>query len=133
MSATRRRIALVFVLTVVAAALGAGVTLAVRADAEPREILLTARGMAFYVDGGDTPNPAIAVRAGEHVRFVLRNEAPGLLHDLIIPDLDVALEPVAAGESRAVVVRIPALSAPVRYVCRPHALMMSGTIVPSGS
>ena len=133
MSAMRRHIALVFVLTVAAAAIGAGFTLAVRADSEPREIVLTARGMAFYLDGGDTPNPDIMVRPGEQVRFVLRNEAPGFLHDLVIPDLGVALEPIAAGGSRAVVVRIPALSAPVRYVCRPHALMMSGTIVPSGS
>ena len=134
MTAIKRHLVLVGLLTVIAAAaLGVGVTLAVRPDPGPREIVLTARGMAFYVDGGPTPNPAIPVRPGEYVRFVLRNEAPGLLHDLAIPDLHASLEPVAAGESRALVVRIPRLTGPVRYICRPHGQMMSGTLVPSGS
>lgn len=132
MSAMGRRIARVALLTVVAAALGVGVTLAVRPDPQPREIVLTARGMAFYVDGDDRPNPALRVRPGEYVRFVLRNEAPGFVHDLAIPEMNVSLEPIAAGQSRATVVRVPALTGPVRYVCRPHERMMSGTIVPAG-
>jgi len=133
MTSMRRHIVLVSVLTLLAVGLGVGVTLAVRPDSAPREVVLTARGMAFYVDGDDAPNPAISVRPGEYVRFVLRNEAPGFVHDLAVPAMNVAIEPIPAGESRAVIVRVPKLAGPVTYVCRPHAYMMSGTIVPSGS
>jgi hypothetical protein len=128
----KRRIALVVVLTLIAGALGVGVTLAVRPDAPPRDIVLTARGMAFFLDGDNTPNPAIAVTPGEHIRFILRNDAPGLMHDLYIPALGVDLQQISAGESRAVMVRIPQLAGPAVYLCRPHAQMMKGQVVPAG-
>lgn len=105
-----------------------GATLALRPGAAPRDVVLVARGMSFFVEGDASPNPTIRVRAGEHVRFVLRNEAPGLEHDLAIPALGVALEPLAAGESRSLSVRIPAAAGTHPYLCRPHARMMRGTL-----
>ncbi|HXE79737.1 MAG TPA: hypothetical protein VNK41_03230 [Vicinamibacterales bacterium] len=130
----KRRTLLVVALSIlVAAALGVAATLAVRLEPPPRDIVLTARGMAFYLEGDDTPNPAIRVREGEYVRFILRNEAPGFYHDLAIPDLHAAVDPVPAGESRAFVVRIPRLAGPIKYHCRPHGQMMSGLILPEGS
>jgi plastocyanin len=85
--------------------------------------------MAFHVDGDPSPNPVVRVRPGEHVRFVLRNEATGFEHDLAIPALGLALPPTAAGEARAASIRIPATPGGFPYVCRPHAQMMRGTLV----
>jgi plastocyanin len=92
----------------------------------PRDVVLVARGMAFYVEGTTIPNPTVTLRAGETVRLTLRNEAPGLLHDLAIPALGAALDPVSAGQSRTVTVEIPERATTVDYVCRPHATMMRG-------
>jgi hypothetical protein len=112
--------------------MAAAVTVAVRPDPEPREIVLVARGMAFYVGDDPTPNPVVHVRAGEHVRFLVRNEAPGLSHDLSIPALNLAVEPVQTGETRSVSILVPHRSGAYVYICRPHAQMMKGTLTISG-
>ena len=74
------------------------------------------------------PNPRIQLRAGERVRLVLRNEAPGLLHDIAIPALDVQLEQMRAGESRDVIFTVPAVHGQHEYLCQPHAAMMKGIV-----
>ena len=124
-----RRSILVGIATLALVALAVGVTLAVRPGDETRDIVLTARGMSFYVAGDARPNPAIHVRPGERVRFVLRNEAPGFAHDLSIPSLNVAVDPVEAGGSRTMHVRVPSQPGTLEYVCRPHAEMMRGVLV----
>jgi plastocyanin len=127
-----RRSLLIAATTVTLLVLAVGVTTAVRPGAETRDVVLTARGMSFYLEGNSSPNPTIQLRAGEHVRFVLRNEATGLLHDLSIPELGLAVEPIQAGSSRAAVVRVPAAPGAFPYICRPHAQMMQGTVVVAG-
>jgi plastocyanin len=124
-----RRPLFVAAATVVLVALAVAVATAVRPGAETREIVLSARGMSFYLDGDPSPNPTIRLRAGERVRFVLRNEAAGLAHDLFIPGLGVSLEPIQSGASLAAVVRVPAAPGTFPYICRPHAQMMQGTVV----
>lgn len=94
-----------------------------------REVVLEARGMSFVQPGApETPNPVISLRAGERVRLVVRNEAPGLLHDIEIPDWGIAVEPARAGESRDVTFIVPDEPGPHEYRCRPHAEMMHGII-----
>ena len=124
----RRSVVSVLMLIAVAGA-AVGATLAFRPAPEPRDIVFVARRMAFHVDGDSSPNPIVHVKPGEHVRFVLRNEAAGFEHDLAIPALGLALAPIAAGESRVASVRIPARPGGFPYVCRPHAQMMRGTLV----
>jgi plastocyanin len=94
-----------------------------------REVVLVVRGMAFYVDGQDVPNPTIEVRAGERVRVVLRNEDRGLTHDFAVLALDRALDPIHWHETSAVVFTAPSEPGSYDYVCRPHALMMHGRLV----
>jgi plastocyanin len=97
---------------------------------EARVIALVARGMSFYLAGNPTTaNPAIPVRPGERVRFVLRNETPGIQHDLAIPSLGVLLPPLAAGAAGSVDLEVPDRPGAYEYQCRPHAVMMKGTIV----
>lgn len=95
----------------------------------PREITLVARNMAFYLEGdGQTPNPTIEVRAGERVRIVLRNQDRGMKHDFAVPAFDAALKAIGWNESGDAVFEVPASPGTYPYVCRPHSLMMQGTI-----
>ncbi len=113
-------------LVIVTAVTGA---LASRATArtDVREIALVARGMAFYADGSD-PNPTITLRPGERVRFVVRNDTPGMLHDIAIDALGAAMNPVAAGETGTLELQVPASAGRYEYYCRPHAVMMRGVV-----
>ena len=94
-----------------------------------REIVLVARGMSFVLeDAPDVANPVISLRAGERVRLVLKNEAPGLLHDIVIPELGVEIEQMRAGETRELMFTVPAKPGRHEYRCRPHAEMMHGVV-----
>ncbi|MBM3820234.1 MAG: hypothetical protein FJW14_14625 [Acidimicrobiia bacterium] len=98
-------------------------------SAPPREVTLVVRGMAFYLkDDPLTPNPTLDLRAGERVRIVLENRDRGMTHDFAVPALDAALEPLSWSEIDAVVFDVPDAPGTYEYVCRPHRLMMRGTI-----
>jgi plastocyanin len=94
-----------------------------------REVVVVARGMSFVLaERADVPNPVIAFRGGERVRLVLKNEAPGILHDLVIPEWDVEIEQTRAGESRDVAFTVPDTPGRFEYRCRPHSALMSGYV-----
>ena len=95
---------------------------------EPREIRLVAKGMAFYLEGVDVPNPTIVVKPGERVRIVLNNQDRGLRHDFAVPALSEALEPISWNQSDDVVLDVPAEPGIYDYWCRPHMTMMRGKI-----
>lgn len=122
------RALLVVVLIVVGLALVALLPLVAGPRAAPREILLVARDMTFYVDGGPDANPTIRVAAGEAVRFVLRNEDPGVTHNFAIKAWNVSIGPLKGEEQKAVVVRAPNHPGRDEYVCMPHAKMMKGVL-----
>ena len=94
----------------------------------PREITLVAKGMAFYLEDGDVPNPTIIVKPGERVRIVLNNLDRGLRHDFAVPSLDAALDPVSWDQSDDVVFVAPSEPGIYDYWCRPHVTMMRGKI-----
>jgi len=94
-----------------------------------REITLVAKGMAFYLEGDlAAPNPTIRVKRGEHVRVVLRNEDRGMKHDFAVPTINVGMKTIDWTERDEVTFDIPATPGTYEYVCRPHLLMMRGTI-----
>jgi len=114
----------VAVITVIA---GAVIPLAMKPPS--REIALVVRGMAFYLESDPTtPNPTIEVKAGEHVRIVLRNDDRGITHDFAVPTLNRAVDLVDWNESDDVVIDVPDTPGSYEYVCQPHALMMRGTL-----
>ena len=95
----------------------------------PREIIVLARGMTFVLASDpEAPNPVIPLRAGEHVRLVLRNEAPGLLHDFQIPAWNVQVDQIRAGETSEVTFTVPSAAGRYQYLCRPHSEMMKGFV-----
>ena len=100
-----------------------------RSSTPTREITLVARGMAFYLDGDPSrPNPTLEVKAGERLRVVLRNQDRGMTHDFAVPAVAAAMNAIGWDESGEVVLDVPDTPGTYEYVCRPHALMMRGTI-----
>ena len=97
-------------------------------SSEPRDILVVARGMAFYLDGESQPNPRIRVEAGEMVRLVLRNEQSGVTHDFVVDAWDVGTARLDGPSSDAVVFRVPDRIGRYIYECSPHRALMRGTI-----
>jgi hypothetical protein len=98
------------------------------ACSHPRAIVVC-RSMAFFVPGDPTPNPAIAVRAGEAIALEVRNEdGPGVLHDLAIDPLNVATGLLQPGQVAHVIFTAPDHPGSLDYYCRPHALTMRGIL-----
>ena len=107
----------------------AGAVIPVSMKAPSREVILVVRNMAFYLESDPaTPNPTIEVKAGEHVRIVLRNDDRGFTHDFAVPQLNAALDGINWNQSDDVVIDVPDTPGTYQYVCRPHALMMRGTL-----
>jgi hypothetical protein len=99
------------------------------APAEPREIVLIARGISFYSPSNPgVANPVIRVAPGEKVRLVLQNEDEGIRHDLTVPDWDAEIGALESGASGSIVTRVPRETGQTTYVCALHGVMMKGTI-----
>lgn len=122
-------------LALMAAGLGLGPDLGGSSGAEPREVRLVARDMAYYLPGGTTPNPTLRFAPGERVRVVLVNEDLGLAHDVVAPGLGLATPLVLGrltGQGRGAVasdvVRAPDRPGTHEYVCSLHPVLMRGLI-----
>jgi FtsP/CotA-like multicopper oxidase with cupredoxin domain len=95
----------------------------------PREVTLVARGMAFFLENGDLPNPTLTFKAGERVRIVLRNQDRGINHNFVMPSVKAEFAPVGWNQSGDVVFEVPDTPGTYEYWCRPHMMMMRGTII----
>ena len=112
---------------VIAVIAGAVIPAAMRSPS--REVTLVVRDMAFHLKNDPaTRNPTIEVKAGERVRIVLENDDRGFTHDFSVPALNAALDAINWRESDDVVIDVPKTPGTYEYVCRPHALMMRGTL-----
>ena len=96
--------------------------------ADPREVTLVTRDMAFYVDGSDTPNPVLTMHAGETVRVVLRNEDVGMNHNFEIPAWAQAISAPSRGPIASVLIEVPDRPGRHEYICGPHAALMRGVV-----
>jgi plastocyanin len=118
-----RTVAAVALLLVVAA------LLPVMTTEQHREISLVVREMAFYLETQpDVPNPDIEVRAGERIRIKLRNDDRGFLHDFAFPAAKASTEMIGWNEQSETIFEAPARPGSYEYTCRPHSLMMRGTL-----
>jgi plastocyanin len=112
-----------------AIAMVVGALLPVMTETPAREITLVARDMAFYLEGDYAhPNPDIEVKAGEHVRIVLRNEERGMTHDFALPAASASVDLLEWNEQGEVSFDVPATPGTYEYICRPHMLMMKGIL-----
>jgi plastocyanin len=106
-----------------------GALLPVMTRTPAREITLVAREMAFYLEGDYAhPNPDIEVKAGEHVRVVVRNEERGMTHDFALPAVSASVDLLEWNERDEVTFDAPTTPGTYEYVCRPHMLMMKGIL-----
>jgi plastocyanin len=99
----------------------------------PREIVLVAEDMAFYLDGAAgaqrTANPTLTLERGETVRLVLVNRDPGMEHDWASRGLDVTTRLIPGdGSVTSTLIEAPAEPGRHDYVCSLHARMMRGVI-----
>ena len=118
------------IVAVVAAVLLIGGLLTAGSLTPSREVVLVARGMAFYASGDpSTPNPTITVKAGERVRVVLRNADRGITHDFAVPVVNEETDLTDWNEESAVVFSAPETPGRYEYICQPHQLMMRGTLL----
>ena len=90
-------------------------------DDPVRTILLTAKGMKF-----NATNPTIDLEPGVWIRIVLRNEDPGMQHDLVVPQLGLRSAVTETGESTVLSFRVPE-SGLLTYLCSFHPVSMKGT------
>jgi plastocyanin len=112
-----------------AVAMIVGALLPVMTKTPAREITLVARDMAFYLEGDHAhPNPDIEVKAGEHVRIVVRNEERGMTHDFAVPVVGASVDLLEWNERGEVAFDVPTTPGTYEYVCRPHMLMMKGIL-----
>jgi plastocyanin len=100
----------------------------VESGAPAREIHLVVKDMTFYVEGDTTPNPTLRARAGEHVRLVLRNTDPGMVHDFTIQSWSVGTRLLKGKGEDSIEFTVPNTRGAHVYSCTPHSAMMGGTI-----
>ena len=96
---------------------------------EPREVVVVARQMSFYVVGqAATANPPIQMAPGERIRLTLISADPGFDHDFAVTAWGVKT-PVLHGEGRtSLVIQAPDRPGKAAYVCSLHDSMMKGII-----
>ena len=124
---TKRRFLLALVSVTIVGALA--FVVAAASKPAPREIVMVAREVAFFLPGDPTPNPTLVVAPGESVRLRLVNEDRGVEHDWAAGSLGVATRLLAGdGSADVVVFTAPHERGSHRYVCSSHAAMMSGRL-----
>lgn len=106
---------------------------AVREPGPDVQLVLVARQMAYYIEGGpaaapDEPNPLLRLPSDATVTITLRNEDPGMLHDLVLPGLNLRTEPLNLGQSQKLVFRTPTRAMSGEYFCSLHPQMMRGEL-----
>lgn len=130
MSIRRRSVQLTLLALTLACAGVAWVVAAARQGSPSRDITLVAREMAFYLPGDPTPNPTLALAAGEMVRLTLINEDHGMLHDVAVAELGFATPALrGGGSSVSGALRAPRTPGEHEYLCSLHPRLMRGRLV----
>jgi hypothetical protein len=107
----------------------AGLAWRAAARPEPRTVVFTARDMTFWVEGQESANPAVPAAPGEALRLELRNQDPGMAHDLALPELGRSTRVLkTAGEVAAIELRAPEEIGDYDYVCSLHGRLMRGQL-----
>lgn len=97
-----------------------------------REIVIVAKDMTFIIDSLESSgaaNPTLTVKAGQKVTIVLRNDDPGMQHDLIIQGLQVQVRAVSYGQTTRLTFTVPRESGTYTYLCSFHPRSMRGAFV----
>lgn len=96
--------------------------------ADPREIVIVARNMTFFLEGEAAPNPVIRVKRGEQIALTFRNEEKGIAHEFAINGWSLATRQLQGGGVDRISFVVPDAAGTAAYVCTPHSTMMRGSI-----
>ncbi|HCN09915.1 MAG TPA: hypothetical protein DIT01_18475 [Lentisphaeria bacterium] len=88
-------------------------------------VIVVAKDMKF-----NQTNPTIYVRPGTKIRLILRNEDPGMRHDLVLEALGLETPIIKEGES-AVLEFVVVDEGLFEYICSLHPVLMKGILVVS--
>ena len=97
-----------------------------------REITIVAKNMAFVIESPESSgqaNPTITVKTGQKITIVLRNDDPGMQHDLVIKGLEVEVEVTSFGETTRLTFTAPREPGAYVYLCSFHPMSMRGVFI----
>jgi hypothetical protein len=95
---------------------------------EPRELVIVARGMAFYAGDGAVANPTIQMEPGERLRVTFVNDDAGISHDFAVREWSVGTPVLHEKGRTSIVIQAPERRGTAAYVCSLHGSMMSGVV-----
>lgn len=127
-----KRIALLSVLVIVLVGATGVVVSSTTPGRAGREMTIVARNMAFTIESpvsSGQANPTITVKTGQKITIVLRNDDPGMQHDLVIQGLSVQIEKVSFGETTRITFIAPREPGTYIYLCRFHPMSMRGVFI----
>ena len=88
-------------------------------------VIVVAKDMKF-----NQTNPTIYVRPGTKIRLVLRNEDPGMRHDLVLEALGLETPIIKEGESAILEFEVED-EGQFEYICSLHPVLMKGILMVS--
>ena len=88
-------------------------------------VVVVAKDMKF-----NQTNPTIYIRPGTKIRLILRNEDPGMRHDLVLEALGLETPILKKGES-AILEFVVEDEGLFEYICSLHPVLMRGILMVS--
>tara|TARA_B100000809_G_C14658832_1_gene358820 strand:- start:29 stop:466 length:438 start_codon:yes stop_codon:yes gene_type:complete len=88
-------------------------------------VVVVAKDMKF-----NQTNPTIYIRPGTKIRLILRNEDPGMRHDLVLEALGLETPILKEGES-AILEFVVEDEGLFEYICSLHPVLMRGILMVS--
>ena len=129
---TMKRIVLLSAIMIVLVGATGVIVPSMAAGEASRGITIIASNMAFVTESHDVfgrGNPTITVKAGRTITIVLRNDDPGMQHDLVIEGLDVEVEVISFGETTRLTFTAPREPGTYVYLCSFHPISMRGVFI----
>jgi plastocyanin len=97
-----------------------------------REITIVAKDMTFLLTAPTSTaqaNPTITVKARQKITMVLRNDDPGMQHDLVIQGQEIRTLVISYGETTRLTFTAPREPGTYVYMCSSHPISMRGTFL----
>lgn len=91
------------------------------------KVTLIAKDMAFYLEGMGEANPRLEWQRGKRIQLYLINRDKGMVHDLVLPELNLATEKIRFGQQTKLEFTIRQ-SGWFDYLCSLHPAIMLGRV-----
>ncbi len=129
---TMKRIVLLSAIMIVLVGATGAILPSMAAGEAGREITIIAKNMVFVVESPESSgraNPTITVKVGKKITIVLRNDDPGMQHDLVVQGLQIQVEVASFGETTRLTFTAPREPGAFVYLCSFHPRSMRGVFI----